>query len=484
MSYPNEHAARLKDPDQYDELRRENNGFGNGIHAIFGIKEGQNRKAELQAIRFDKKKFTESEAEKWLKDHDHQPLEFEPASEQLNETYQPGGSCQLIEKTEPTGKVWQVLLIKPGTSKNNNHYPAETLARAAPLFESKRAFADHATESERRGRPERSIRDVVGWFDSVRAEARGLIARFHILESADWLRVMLVDAFMRGRADLVGFSIDAEGKVSSRIYGGRKVRWVESIERVNSVDVVTEPAAGGELVKLVASAKGEEESEVDFEKLTLEEIKEKRPDLLEGLVPKERVEKVKESAKLEEKIAAMERRQILQEALAESKLPEITQSKIRKLYTGRVFTRKELDQSINDEREYLAKFEESGKVKGAGISLIEVGDSEKDRWQRAMDGLFAGDNIDGVARFRCFHESYRVITGKVIEEAFSLRESSPQRLKESLDSTSWAEILGDSITRRMVAEYAQPPLNDWRKIVSDIVPIKDFRTQRRMRLGG
>ena len=414
-------------------------------------------------------------------------------------------SCQLLEKIEPTGKEWQVLLIRPGTSKNRNHYPAETLAKAAPLFESKKAFADHATETEKRARPERSIRDVVGWFDSVRAEAKGLVARFHILESADWLRTMLLDAYNRGRPDLVGFSIDAEGKVTARQHEGRRVRWVESIERVNSVDVVTEPAAGGELVRLVASHHDSKEEEVDLKELTLDKIKEARPDLLEGLMSKEEVEKklkeaeearVAEAAKkkaeeeaaekvtLEEKVAAMERRQMLQETLAESKLPEITQAKIRKTYDGRTYSKEELTEAINAEREYLSKFEESGKVKGAGKSLIEAGDEEKDKWSKAMDGLFAQENVGDVKRFYSFHESYRLITGQAIEEAFSLRESSPQRLKESMDSTSWAEILGDSITRRMVAEYAQGPLTDWRKIVSDVVPVKDFRTQRRMRMGG
>jgi hypothetical protein len=47
--YPNEHAARLKDPDQYDSLRRENDAGGPGIDFIYGIKEGT---SEIQAIRF------------------------------------------------------------------------------------------------------------------------------------------------------------------------------------------------------------------------------------------------------------------------------------------------------------------------------------------------------------------------------------------------------------------------------------------------
>jgi len=80
MPYPTEHSARLKDPKQYDEFRRQNDKFGKGIHAIFGIKKSPPRKSELQAIRFDAKKFTVKEAKDWLKKHNHKYIRFEPAS--------------------------------------------------------------------------------------------------------------------------------------------------------------------------------------------------------------------------------------------------------------------------------------------------------------------------------------------------------------------------------------------------------------------
>jgi len=78
--YPNEHAARLEPPEKYDSFRRQNDKFGPGIHAIFGILNGPPRKSELQAIRFDAKKFTVAEAKAWLKEHDYKPIRFEPAS--------------------------------------------------------------------------------------------------------------------------------------------------------------------------------------------------------------------------------------------------------------------------------------------------------------------------------------------------------------------------------------------------------------------
>ena len=55
---------------------------------------------------------------------------------------------------------------------------------------------------------------------------------------------------------------------------------------------------------------------------------------------------------------------------------------------------------------------------------------------------------------------------------------------ESAQSGTWNLILGDSITRRMVAMYKQPNLQTWRNVVSSIVPIVDFRTQRIEALGG
>ena len=75
--YPNEHAARLQDPEQYDSLRRVNDEGGNGVDFIYGINEGE---SELQAIRFRSSVFTAAEARTWLADHDFNPIEFEEAT--------------------------------------------------------------------------------------------------------------------------------------------------------------------------------------------------------------------------------------------------------------------------------------------------------------------------------------------------------------------------------------------------------------------
>ena len=76
--YPNEHAARLLDPAQFDRFRRKNNDFAQGIDSIYGIK--GNDPLKLQALRFDAARFTPAEAKKWLSDHDFTPISFEPAT--------------------------------------------------------------------------------------------------------------------------------------------------------------------------------------------------------------------------------------------------------------------------------------------------------------------------------------------------------------------------------------------------------------------
>jgi len=78
MPYPNEHAIRLNPPGKYERIRRQNDKFGSGIDALFGVT--SDGKTEVQAIRFDKSKFTVEQAKKWLKDHDYKVTGFELAT--------------------------------------------------------------------------------------------------------------------------------------------------------------------------------------------------------------------------------------------------------------------------------------------------------------------------------------------------------------------------------------------------------------------
>lgn len=76
--YPNEHAARITEPDQYDSFARDVEAGGDGIDFIYGINDND---SEIQSIRFDADRYSEAEAREWLREHDFEPIKFEPAAE-------------------------------------------------------------------------------------------------------------------------------------------------------------------------------------------------------------------------------------------------------------------------------------------------------------------------------------------------------------------------------------------------------------------
>ena len=98
--YPNEHAARLRDPGQYDRFRRRNDAGGKGVDFIFGIKEGESG-AELQAIRFKLSEFTAAEARAWLRERDYEPLEFEEATGERSKVEQIEAEPVTAERAAP-----------------------------------------------------------------------------------------------------------------------------------------------------------------------------------------------------------------------------------------------------------------------------------------------------------------------------------------------------------------------------------------------
>ena len=77
--YPNEHAARIEEPEQFDRFRRKNNEFKPGIHVIHGIKDDERL---IQSIRFDSDTYTPDEAKAWLERNDFEYIKFENAIEE------------------------------------------------------------------------------------------------------------------------------------------------------------------------------------------------------------------------------------------------------------------------------------------------------------------------------------------------------------------------------------------------------------------
>ncbi len=149
----------------------------------------------------------------------------------------------------PERREVEVTVMHPGLSKNGNYYAPELLASMVPLLEGARAFADH--EPGRPGGLPRSIRDLVGRYHSPQIDAGGsLRAVLRVVKGADWLWSLIQEAVEEG-SDLLGISIDADGKTAPGVHQGRPVRIVEAIKKLNSVDVVSRASAGGKFERLL-----------------------------------------------------------------------------------------------------------------------------------------------------------------------------------------------------------------------------------------
>ena len=107
-----------------------------------------------------------------------------------------------------------------------------------------------------------------------------------------------------------------------------------------------------------------------------------------------------------------------------------------------------------------------------------------------LDAFFDEKHKDHRAA-QSFKECYaeitgdRRVTGRLEHmDQSRLAESVGAAFRESLDSTTFGNVLGDSITRRMVADYRDMGQYDiWRQ-AAEVVPVSDFRTQDRVRFGG
>ena len=209
------------------------------------------------------------------------------------------------------GVIQGVKLV--GTvSKKGREYPKEVLAKAIPLYEGTRVNVDHVDPGQRR-----SLRDRIGLVKNVALREDGLYGDFHFNPKHQLAEQIAWDA--ENAPQNLGFSHDTRG--CSRNRGGRVI--VESIDKVLSVDLVANPATTTGLFESEDNTQQEEEG-MDLSKLTLQELRESRDDLVKTILTeadegKQVVELKTQIKTLQEAIdgyKAKEAAAVLQEAIA------------------------------------------------------------------------------------------------------------------------------------------------------------------------
>lgn len=411
------------------------------------------------------------------------------------------------------GRIFRVRIIAYGDSKNRRRYPESVMRQAAPMYEGSRAYDHHRTEAELRSS---TINGLIGSYRNVEAEGDGLYGDLHLLPGATHAAEAL-DASLaqqkQGLPPLVGLSHDVMATYKPLVAGGRRMQEATAIVKVQSTDLVADPAAGGKATRMVAGGQEQEEqgtesgtvpAEMKEDEVppTKEEIlgalAEATDEELAGVGLTRIVESNDEEVEVEEETteAVVEEyardgavgRLIIGQKVTEAKLPAAAVDALTKALPERI-TEADVDGQIAAMKAMVPELERAGLVPTASVQVTQEAVNKK---IEALDAFFAGDYSKG---YRSFKEAFVDFTGrrpKSFDEDFNrvvLRESlgvydSQERATESADSSTWNLVLGDSITRRMVAEYNQPSLMTWQQVVSSVVPVNDFRTQRIDRLGG
>ena len=312
-----------------------------------------------------------------------------------------GDFIPLVEKAVAEDGTIPVKLIQPGWG-TSGYYGPELLERDGPkIFTAgTQMFWDHPTETEERERPERSIRDLAGELteDAVwnpkGPYGPGLYARGSVFgpfqDAVDEL------------APHIGLSINARGRAKEGETEGRKGPIIQEITAARSVDFVTVPGAGGQIVELFEAARGkpprkEKPQEGNMPNDT--ELQEARDQV--KATEEKMGELETENARLREVVLLGKAKGFVSGKLAEMEIPELTKARMTESLSRKPPVKdgeldedayeKAIEEAVKAEIAYLAEITGSGRIQGMGGSEPAEGDAEglkklEESWeQRYLD---------------------------------------------------------------------------------------------------
>lgn len=166
--------------------------------------------------------------------------------------------CEAAKGTfnEKTREVPVYIISEgPGNKVDKHFYTKEALAASFQRFDGAKCYADHPDKIQEAARPERSVRDIVGYFHSPELVEAGGLAKIKAVlkinqgDSFQWAWDMLKEALDYAEKypekDYIGISINADGVTKDNKKDDGVWHDVQEITRVVSADIVTQPAAGG-----------------------------------------------------------------------------------------------------------------------------------------------------------------------------------------------------------------------------------------------
>jgi len=423
-----------------------------------------------------------------------------------------GGGAVFVEAVggAESGR-WLIRVIQAGTSLNGVFYSDDLLREAAPMFNGSRVFIK--SDAEHIQGDGKAVDNLIGRLAEAKfvkgkaADTGEVQAVLSLIEPDGAVAVKIREASARGMSDLFGFSIDANGAAKVQLREGRKVKVATSITKVNSVDLIVEPGAGGRLIRMVEAVNNTGDDAMRTK--LLEKIKQANPALHASLgadATDDQIETAYREAvagntataataaasdDVDERIRMIEARATMRATVGGCNLPQPAKDRLlADLGARERFVEADVTAAIEAERTYLSRFAESGHV---SMGEFGTGIRTEDRSLKIagmLDAFFDPAHKDHRS-VQSFKECYIEITGdKRVSghlkdcDVARLRESAGANFREALDSTSFANVLGDSITRRMQAIYTgMTDLQSWRRVAT-VGRTGDFRTQEVGRIGG
>lgn len=319
---------------------------------------------------------------------------------------------------------FEIVAITAGLG-NGWEFPAAALQESLSLWEGAECFVDHSWWGGR------SVRDLAGVLQDIQwdGERQGIKARLSAVGEAGSLLNELGRKIlgMQGRRPKIGFSADLVFTANAKK--------VEKILRINSVDLVYNPARGGAFVRALNAVEGEDgasrathptgagrgnllsmggffmgEEEHEVTTQVNQDLEAARQ-LLQVQQEKEKLAAEAEAAKA---IRAQMCALLLGSALAASKLPEAAREMVRKQFDGKVFEAEALNAAIESTRELVGQLTAAQVATGPG--RISAMFSSEDQLQAAVDDMFEvprNAGLEGLktAKLSGIRELYLMLTG-------------------------------------------------------------------------
>ncbi len=425
-----------------------------------------------------------------------------------------------IQLTEGSGSKYKCIIIKAGLTDTANSF-AEIEGEKVPIYKD---YTENAlrnavdkglfenipalfrSEDEHLLGINSGINSYVGTFTDVKwndkqKQVEGILNLKTGGEAADKFKQM-IDKTKKMVRD-VGLSISGFGKYVIQKLKDGYAAIVTEIDSLQSIDPVTLGNAGGKLVALVESVSRTKDYYNNYSKILPGERGIKTNSMDEDLKQKltDFLDRADNNGTNDLKDAIAEARKLLCEsqlenALAKSLLPQILKDKIKKQFEGKIFESKDLEDSLKEEQKILAEINPAGINNGgadikSGMDGIDKAGKQlefmmlsplaKSRLTESQRDEFKKAGVD--TGMQSIKEWYRNLTGDY--HVSGIRETGKGILTEAMRTSDLASIFKNALNKSMVSEYSFSSYNnDWRKLVSEIVPRQDFKENTVTRIGG